>query len=188
MVTVPISLNLTSSATTIGSSRLISSPTWRTTGKSAGSSAQPSSVLSRPWRYERRGTHQRNPRQVYLGGGGGLMPSTPNCVLKQTGPGTWDHLALLAPSLPLHNDSANASVDSASPDPQRSSLSTNYCRSPRMSLSKLSMSRSHRHNNCCQCAAGDLAQTVTVATINNRRRSSTIHLCLRGNLHQFNDV
>lgn len=48
--------------------------------------------------------------------------------------------------------------------------------------------RPHRHNNCCQCAASDLAQTVTVATMNNRRRSSTIHVCLRGNLHQFMDV
>ncbi|XP_071539258.1 melanopsin-like [Panulirus ornatus] len=141
-------------------------------------------------RYDRQAHLQRNSRQAYMGGGGGLMPTTtPNCVLEQTGPGTWDHLALLEPSLPLHNDSSNVSLGSASPDPRRPSFSTTCSRSPRLSLSRLNGPRSHRrHTNCCQCAASDLAQTVTVATITNRRRSSTIHICLRGNLHQSMDV
>ncbi|XP_045593902.1 opsin, ultraviolet-sensitive [Procambarus clarkii] len=141
-------------------------------------------------RYNRRGQVHRCPRQMYLGGGGGLMrTTTPNCVLKQTGPCTWDHVALLTPSFPLHNDSSNVSVRSTSPDPRRVSIATTCSRSPRLSLSKLNVSKTQRHINCCQCAASDLAQTVTVATINNkRRRSSTIHVCLRGNLHQMNDV
>ncbi|XP_064103928.1 melanopsin-like [Macrobrachium nipponense] len=140
-------------------------------------------------RYDRR--QQRNIRQTYLGGGGGLMPTTaPNCVLEQTGPDTWDHVALLAPSLPLRRDSGNSSVGTASPGPfRRTSFSTNCSRSPRLSMSKINGTKPpHRHSNCCQCAAGDLAQTVTVATMNNRRRSSTIHVCLRGNLHQYMDV
>ncbi|XP_068207444.1 rhodopsin, GQ-coupled-like [Palaemon carinicauda] len=139
-------------------------------------------------RYDRR--QQRNIRQTYLGGGGGLMPTTaPNCVLEQTGPDTWDHVALLAPSLPLRRDSGNSSVGTASPGPyRRTSFSTNCSRSPRLSMSRINGSKPHRHSNCCQCAAGDLAQTITVATMNNRRRSSTIHVCLRGNLHQYMDV
>nr|XP_053635810.1 rhodopsin-like [Cherax quadricarinatus] len=91
-------------------------------------------------RYDRRSEAQRCPRQKYLGGGGGLMPTTtPNCVLKQTGPETWDHVALLAPSLPLHNVS-NMSLGSASPDLRRTSFSTICSRSPRLSLNKLSVS------------------------------------------------
>ncbi|XP_045114177.1 rhodopsin-like isoform X2 [Portunus trituberculatus] len=137
-------------------------------------------------RYDRRPTPQR-PRHTYVGGGGGLLPTTtPNCVLEQTGPGTWDHMALLAPSLPLNNDSM--SIGSASPETPRTRPTT-YCRSPKLAHSKFVTKKTKRHSNCCQCAAGELAQTVTVATMNNnRRRSSTIHVCLRGNLHQYVDV
>ncbi|KAK7070417.1 hypothetical protein SK128_021346 [Halocaridina rubra] len=136
-------------------------------------------------RYDRR--QPRNVRQAYFGGGGGLMPTTtPNCVLEQTGPDTWDHVALLEPSLPLRRDSGNSSVDSDSPGPPRRKSFTSCSRSPRLSLSRINGTKSPRHSNCCQCAASELAQTVTVAKMHNRRRSSTIHVCLRGNLHQYN--
>lgn len=89
-------------------------------------------------RYDRRSNNQR-PRPTYVGGGGGLLPTTtPNCVLEQTGPGTWDHMALLAPSLPLNNDS-NASVGSASPETPRTRPTT-YCRSPKLAHSKFVVS------------------------------------------------
>lgn len=90
-------------------------------------------------RYDRRANNQRQQRQAYVGGGGGLLPTTtPNCVLEQTGPGTWDHMALLAPSLPLNNDS-NASVGSASPETPRT-RPTIYCRSPKLAHSKFIVS------------------------------------------------
>lgn len=100
-------------------------------------------------RYSRRNnTQQRNlQRSAYMGGGGGLLPTTtPNCVLEQTGPTTWDHVALLTPSLPLHHhhlDSNNVSVAS-SPVPlaHRASFSTNCSRSPRLSLARLNVSAS----------------------------------------------
>lgn len=96
-------------------------------------------------RYDRRHQSQRYGRHTYVGGGGGLMPTTtPNCVLEQTGPDTWDHVALLEPSLPLRHDSGNLSVGSASPDPRRVSFSTVCSRSPRLSISKLNVSRFRR--------------------------------------------
>lgn len=92
-------------------------------------------------RYDRPTTNQR-PRHTYVGGGGGLLPTTtPNCVLEQTGPGTWDHMALLAPSLPLNHDS-NLSVGSASPENLRR-RPTIYCRSPKLAHSKFVVSISN---------------------------------------------
>ena len=47
--------------------------------------------------------HPKQTPEQYFGGTGGLLCTiAPNAVLEQTGPSTWDHVAVLKPSIPLN--------------------------------------------------------------------------------------
>ncbi|CAL4088279.1 unnamed protein product, partial [Meganyctiphanes norvegica] len=133
--------------------------------------------------------HPKQTPEHYYGGGGGLLPTTaPNAVLEQTGPSTWDHVAVLKPSIPL-----NSKYPSSSPPSNSTRRKSVVARAPRTSVCRELMNGSHtpRHSNCCECAAGDLANTVTVATMKtdskDRRRSSTIHVLHKGNMHSYTE-